>query len=115
MQQRSAAISIFGTDRKADGDPELPEVGNEVGGGGGGGVAQYWPWAAASAAQLAWGISAFRRGYAGDSRLMPLKAFAVASLFLGASSTAAFGTLRASGIHSVCYLSLTLFKFLICT
>ncbi|XP_075513489.1 uncharacterized protein LOC142548821 [Primulina tabacum] len=65
------------------------------------GVEQYWWWAAASAAQLGWGISAFRKGHAGDSRLMPFKAFSVASLFVGASACAATASLRASGIHSV--------------
>ncbi|XP_073122297.1 uncharacterized protein [Henckelia pumila] len=64
------------------------------------GVEQYWWWAAASAAQLGWGISSFRKGHAGDSRLMPFKAFSVASLFVGASACAAIASLRASGIHS---------------
>ncbi|KAK1408893.1 hypothetical protein QVD17_41025 [Tagetes erecta] len=68
---------------------------NTVGGGG------YWWWAAASGVQIAWGIYSFRKGYSGDSRLMPLKAFGVASLFVGATATATVGTLRASGIHSV--------------
>ncbi|KZV49048.1 hypothetical protein F511_10999 [Dorcoceras hygrometricum] len=75
----------------------------EEGQGGGvvAGVEQYWWWAAASAAQLGWGIYAFRKGHAGDSRLMPFKAFTVASLFVGASACAAVASLRASGIHSV--------------
>ncbi|XP_073308665.1 uncharacterized protein [Primulina huaijiensis] len=64
------------------------------------GLKQYWWWAAASLAQLGWGISAFRKGGAGDSRLMPFKAFSVASLFVGASACAATASLRASGIHS---------------
>ncbi|KAI3449066.1 hypothetical protein Pfo_005731 [Paulownia fortunei] len=61
----------------------------------------YWWWAAASTAQLGWGISAFRKGYAGDSHLMPFKAFAVASLFVGAFASAAFASTRASGVRSV--------------
>ncbi|KAA8515871.1 hypothetical protein F0562_019050 [Nyssa sinensis] len=67
----------------------------------GGGIGGYWWWAAASSAQLAWGINFYRKGYAGDSRFMPLKAFAVASLFVGATASAAVGILRASGVHSV--------------
>ena len=63
---------------------------------------KYLWWATATTVQLAWGIAAYRRGYnGGDSRLMPLKAFAVASLFVGATATAAFTTLSAYGIHSV--------------
>ena len=58
-------------------------------------------WAAASAAQLGWGIASFRKGYAGHSNLMPLKAFAVASLFVGAAASASLATLHASGIHKV--------------
>ncbi|KAL0347890.1 UNVERIFIED_CONTAM: hypothetical protein Scaly_1805000 [Sesamum calycinum] len=64
-------------------------------------VGECWWWAAASAAQLGWGISTFRKGYAGDSRLMPFKAFAVASLFVGAAASAAVASLRASGLRSV--------------
>ncbi|KAL3537053.1 hypothetical protein ACH5RR_000419 [Cinchona calisaya] len=66
-----------------------------------GGVEEYWYWAAASSAQLVWAISSLRKGYAGDSRFMPFKAFAVASLFLGSAASATVGSLRASGIHSV--------------
>ncbi|GJX28096.1 hypothetical protein Tco_0236175 [Tanacetum coccineum] len=58
-------------------------------------------WAAASGAQLVWGIYSIRKGYSGDSRLMPLKAFGVASIFVGAIATATIGTFSASGIHSV--------------
>ncbi|KAM0027340.1 hypothetical protein Hdeb2414_s0020g00568281 [Helianthus debilis subsp. tardiflorus] len=76
----------------------MEKVANNGGGGG------YWWWAGASGVQLAWGIYSFRKGYAGDSRLMPLKAFGVASLFVGATATATVGTLRASGIHSVSLL-----------
>ncbi|KAK3019677.1 hypothetical protein RJ639_004152 [Escallonia herrerae] len=73
--------------------------GNDGDAGRGGGGERCW-WAA-SFAQLAWGIYSFRKGYSGDSHLMPLKAFAVASLFLGATTTAGVGTLRSSGIYSV--------------
>ncbi|KAK2984494.1 hypothetical protein RJ640_014584 [Escallonia rubra] len=73
--------------------------GDADGGGRGGGGEEWW-WAA-SFAQLAWGIYSFRKGYSGDSRLMPLKAFSVASLFLGSTATAGVGTLRSSGIHSL--------------
>ncbi|KAL3615542.1 hypothetical protein CASFOL_041203 [Castilleja foliolosa] len=61
----------------------------------------YWWWAAASTAQLGLGISAVRRGHAGESPFMPLKAFAVASLFVGAAASAAMASLRFSGLHSV--------------
>lgn len=77
---------------------------NEESGGPGrwsGGVEGCWYWAGASSAQLLWAISSFRRGYAGDSRLMPFKAFGVASLFVGSAASATIGSLRASGIHSV--------------
>ncbi|CAH1448127.1 unnamed protein product [Lactuca virosa] len=67
----------------------------------GGGSSGYWWWVAASGVQVAWGIYSFRKGYSGDSRLMPLKAFGVASLFVGATATATVGTFSASGIHSV--------------
>ncbi|XP_030962784.1 uncharacterized protein LOC115984044 isoform X2 [Quercus lobata] len=56
-------------------------------------------WALASAAQLGWAISSFRRGHAGDSHFMPFKAFSVASLFVGATATAAVSVLHVSGIH----------------
>ncbi|KAK6918636.1 hypothetical protein RJ641_017058 [Dillenia turbinata] len=57
----------------------------------------WWWWAAASAAQLGWGIASYRRGYAGNSNLMPFKAFAVASLFVGSGASAAISSLRANG------------------
>ncbi|KAK6143041.1 hypothetical protein DH2020_023389 [Rehmannia glutinosa] len=65
------------------------------------GVEGYWLWVAASTAQLGWGISTIRKGYGGDSTLMPFKAFAVASLFVGAAATAAVASLRVSGVRSV--------------
>ncbi|KAL3833080.1 hypothetical protein ACJIZ3_007816 [Penstemon smallii] len=64
-------------------------------------VEEYWWWGAASTAQLGWGIYVYRKFYAGESRLMPFKAFSVASLIVGASATAAVASLRASGVHSV--------------
>nr|POE64073.1 hypothetical protein CFP56_08446 [Quercus suber] len=78
---------------------------NEGGGAGGGGTGtrtygHIW-WALASAAQLGWAISSFKRGHAGDSHFMPFKAFSVASLFVGATATAAISVLHVSGIHKV--------------
>ncbi|XP_057805510.1 uncharacterized protein LOC131020607 [Salvia miltiorrhiza] len=61
----------------------------------------YWFWAGASAVQFRWGVAALKRGYAGNGNLMPLKAFAVATLFVGASASAAVATLQLSGIRSV--------------
>ncbi|KAM7261218.1 hypothetical protein ACFE04_026693 [Oxalis oulophora] len=60
-------------------------------------------WALAGVAQLTWGIYSFRKGKRGsdDFRLMPLKAFAVASLFVGSAASASMFALRASGIHKV--------------
>lgn len=66
----------------------------------GGGDGSHWWWALASAAQLGWGVFSFRTG-AGDTRLMPVKAFGVAALFVGAATSAGVGVLRASGIHKV--------------
>nr|POE64074.1 hypothetical protein CFP56_08446 [Quercus suber] len=78
---------------------------NEGGGAGGGGTGtrtygHIW-WALASAAQLGWAISSFKRGHAGDSHFMPFKAFSVASLFVGATATAAISVLHVSGIHKI--------------
>jgi hypothetical protein len=56
-------------------------------------------------------VSSVRRGCAGESRLMPLKAFAVASLFVGAAASASVSALHASGIYKVrfsLFLSLSL-------
>ncbi|CAI9786036.1 unnamed protein product [Fraxinus pennsylvanica] len=75
---------------------EIPVSGGVVSG-----VAEYWWWATSSTCQLTWAVSIYRKGYAGDSHLMPFKAFAVASLFIGATATAAVASLRASGIESV--------------
>ncbi len=41
------------------------------------------------------------RGFAGDSRLMPFKAFSVASLFVGGAASASYAALQASGIRKV--------------
>ncbi|XP_057542118.1 uncharacterized protein LOC130820677 [Amaranthus tricolor] len=65
------------------------------------GIEEQWIWAGASIAQLGWGIKSYRKGFSGDSKFMPLKAFSVASLFVGAAATASFGVLRACGIHKV--------------
>ncbi|EOX96415.1 StAR-related lipid transfer protein 9, putative [Theobroma cacao] len=64
-------------------------------------VQSHWYWATASVAQFGWAVSSYRKGYAGDHRLMPMKTFAVASLFLGASASASVAFLNASGIHKV--------------
>ncbi|KAK4744846.1 hypothetical protein SAY87_011158 [Trapa incisa] len=67
----------------------------------GGGSRSHWWWALGGAAQIGWGISSFLRGCAGDSRLMPFKAFSVASLFVGGAASASFAALQASGIRKV--------------
>nr|GLL40758.1 uncharacterized protein LOC109183076 [Ipomoea trifida] len=87
--------------RTAKGPNRKPKDGKMEKREGDGGNAEYWWWAAASTGQLGWGISALRRGYAGSSNLMPVKAFFVASLFVGATASAAVASLLASGIHSV--------------
>lgn len=81
---------------------ELDETGNPMPPGRG--VAEYWYWGGISSAQLLWAISSLRKGYSGDGRLMPFKAFAVASLFVGAAASATVGCLRTSGIRSVILL-----------
>ncbi|XP_042380785.1 uncharacterized protein LOC121977616 isoform X2 [Zingiber officinale] len=61
-----------------------------------------WPWwAAASSAQLTAGIAWYRRGYCGSGASMPFKAFAIATLFVGAGSTAVRSALLAAGIRTV--------------
>lgn len=72
----------------------------EVTGGGGGGGIQ-WLWGVASAAQMGLGVRSYRKGHAGDSCLMPLKAFTVASLFIGSAASASVFILHANGIHGV--------------
>ncbi|XP_022145350.1 uncharacterized protein LOC111014824 [Momordica charantia] len=69
--------------------------------GGDGGSNAHWWWALAGATQFGWGIASFRRGFIGNSSLMPFKAFAVASLFVGAAASSAIASLKASGIHKV--------------
>ena len=63
-----------------------------------------WWWAAASTAQLAVGIASYRRGCGESGFGMPFKAFAIATLFIGAGATAVAGTLHASGINTVRFL-----------
>lgn len=75
---------------------------DDRGGGGGGGEAERWPWwAAASAAQAAAGVAWFRRGRGGTAVAMPFKAFAIASLFVGAGATAVSAGVLAAGVGSV--------------
>lgn len=80
--------------------PEIVAA-DENGGGGGGESRSHWWWALGGAAQIGWGISSFLRGCAGDSRLMPFKAFSVASLFVGGAASASIAALHASGIREV--------------
>ncbi|RDX66285.1 hypothetical protein CR513_54952, partial [Mucuna pruriens] len=86
------------------------EMEETAGGSNSDGGAQWW-WGVASAAQMGLGMRTYAKGYAGDSRLMPFKAFAVASLFLGSAASASVLLLQANGIHRV-LLSLP-FHFLI--
>lgn len=85
----------------------MEEQNDAVGGGGGGGESSlfdgsaHWWWAMGSGAQIMWGVRCIRRGYAGDNRLMPVKAFGIASLFVGAIATTSVAFLSASGIHTV--------------
>lgn len=75
-------------------------------------INSHWYWAIASVSQLGWAVSSYRKGYTGDHRFMPLKAFAVASLFLGASASASVAFLKVSGIHKVNLYSFSMsFKF----
>ena len=83
------------------------------GGGGGDGGAIQLLWAVASAAQVGLGVRSYRKGHAGDSCLMPLKAFTVASLFIGSAASASVFILHANGIHGVIIILLSL-KFLGC-
>ncbi|XP_021755257.1 uncharacterized protein LOC110720526 [Chenopodium quinoa] len=61
----------------------------------------HWWWVVASAAQLGWGIKSYKKGFTGDCRFMPARAFGVASLFVGAAATASVCALSAAGIHNV--------------
>ncbi|KAJ8565581.1 hypothetical protein K7X08_008157 [Anisodus acutangulus] len=98
-QIRDRLLSSF-TRTPAIGHDESAMNENEVNGTSGSAAHYRW-WAAASTGQLVWGIFALRRGYAGECRMMPLKAFAIASLFVGASASASMASIRAYGIHSV--------------
>ncbi|XP_027928859.1 uncharacterized protein LOC114185369 isoform X2 [Vigna unguiculata] len=60
-----------------------------------------WWWGVAAAAQMGLGMRSFAKGYAGDSRFMPLKAFTVASLFVGSAASASVLLLQANGINGV--------------
>jgi hypothetical protein len=67
-----------------------------------GGESRSWPWwTAASEAQVATGVAWFRRGRGGLAVAMPLKAFAIASLFVGSGATAVAAGVSAAGIGSV--------------
>lgn len=77
---------------------------------GGGGSQSHWWWALGGATQLGWGITSCVRGYGGDSRFMVLKAFSVASLFVGGAAAASIAALQASGIRKVCLTS-PIFEF----
>ncbi|XP_072987321.1 uncharacterized protein [Typha latifolia] len=59
-------------------------------------------WAAASSAQMAAGIAWYRRGFSESAATaMPFKAFAIATLFVGAGAAAFPAALFATGIHTV--------------
>ncbi|BAT84714.1 hypothetical protein LR48_Vigan03g169900 [Vigna angularis] len=60
-----------------------------------------WWWGVAAAAQMGLGMRSYAKGYAGDSRFMPLKAFTVASLFLGSAASASVLLLQSNGINGV--------------
>lgn len=78
----------------------MEDAGAEPAGAGGWGK-----WTAASVVQLGAGIYSYRKVRSGECRLMPLKAFGIASLFVGAGFTALFAVVAANGIHSVHSLS----------
>uniref|UniRef100_A0A0E0KTJ6 Uncharacterized protein n=2 Tax=Oryza punctata TaxID=4537 RepID=A0A0E0KTJ6_ORYPU len=68
----------------------------------GGEEAERWPWwAGASAAQVAAGVAWFRQGRGGEAFAMPFKAFAIATLFVGAGATAVTAGVLAAGVGSV--------------
>jgi hypothetical protein len=70
---------------------------------GGAKKAKMWPWwAGASAAQLTTGVIWFRRGKRGGDMTMPFRAFAIASLIVGAGATAVTAGVSAAGVGSVC-------------
>ena len=84
------------------------------GGVGGGSDSTNWWWALASVAQFGWGISSYTRGYAGDSRHMPLKAFAVASLLVGGAASASIVVLQYHDIRKVFYHPSYRSNFVLC-
>jgi hypothetical protein len=64
--------------------------------------AEMWPWwAGASAAQLTAGLVWFRRGKGGGDMTMPFRAFAIATLIVGAGATAVTAGVSAAGVGSV--------------
>lgn len=64
--------------------------------------ARTWPWwAGASAAQLTAGLVWFRRGKRGGDMTMPFRAFAIATLVVGAGATAVTAGVSAAGVGSV--------------
>jgi hypothetical protein len=68
--------------------------------------ARMWPWwVGASAAQLTTGVIWFRRGKGGGDMTMPFRAFAIASLIVGAGATAVTAGVSAAGVGSVCQRS----------
>nr|CAD1844907.1 unnamed protein product [Ananas comosus var. bracteatus] len=67
----------------------------------GGGDGRWRWWAGASSAQLAGGIAWYRRGCGESGAAMPFKAFAIATLFVGAAAAAAASAVVASGVHSI--------------
>lgn len=92
-------------------DPEMRNtlvaagMDEQGGGGGGSAAAERWPWwAAASAAQAGAGVAWFRRGKGGTAVAMPFRAFAIASLFVGAGATGIFAGVLAAGVGSVLHL-----------
>ncbi|XP_047062431.1 uncharacterized protein LOC124669942 [Lolium rigidum] len=69
---------------------------------GGAKKAKMWPWwAGASAAQLTAGLVWFRRGKGGGDMTMPFRAFAIATLIVGAGATAVTAGVSAAGVGSV--------------
>ncbi|KAL5215185.1 hypothetical protein ABZP36_004337 [Zizania latifolia] len=71
-------------------------------GSGSGGESERWPWwAGASGAQVAAGVAWFRRGRGGAAFVMPFKAFAIATLFVGSGATAITAGVLAADVGSV--------------
>jgi hypothetical protein len=69
---------------------------------GGAKKAEMWPWwAGASAAQLTTGLVWFRLGKGGGDMTMPFRAFAIATLIVGAGATAVTAGVSAAGVGSV--------------